>query len=91
MEKEQAVQNIIKVFDNVMTTDDAVMKQCNMLRIVLLNLEIEGARIGHNNAIKPIAERLEKSLMEIEESIRLLVENNRSIYKDSINVLKEGA
>lgn len=88
MNKLDALNNIEQIFDNVIKTDDKIIKSAESLKIVLLNLKIENARIKEHTGIDPIADRLGVAIANIEDSVKDLVEKNRALLKESIEVLK---
>ena len=88
MTKQQAINNIEQIFKNVVDTDDRITRSTKSLKIVLLNLQIEDAKLKEATAIKPIATRLEQSIDTIESEIRELIETNRKLLHESIAILK---
>lgn len=90
MDKKEAIENVIKIFAEVKKTDDEVVKSAESLKIVLLNLKIEGAKIKESNGIKPIANRLENDIDNIETNVKNLVEKSRDVLTESIRTLAEG-
>ena len=88
MTKQQAINNIEQIFKNVVDTDDRITRSTKSLKIVLLNLQIEDAKLKEATAIKPIATRLEQSIDTIESEIRELIETNRKLLHESITILK---
>ena len=86
---KQAVDNIVKVIDNVKQTDDNIIKITKNLDIILLNLKIENARIKNNTGIEPIANNLKENIDEIRREVAELIKANRELANGALEKLKE--
>lgn len=86
---QEAINNITTIFDRVTSTDDKIIKALDKLKIILLNLKIEDARIKQNTGIDPIVIELNKSIQLIEKSVKDLVAENRELLRDSLEQIKK--
>jgi hypothetical protein len=87
MNTKEAVITIIDIVDKIKKTDDEIINITNKLKIILLNLQIEEARIKENTGIEPIIKELDKSIKKINESIKVLVYDNRITMTEATNEL----
>jgi ribosomal protein L29 len=82
--KEMA-KNILNIVEKTEKTDEHIAKIVNNLKIILLNLRIENARIKDNTGIQPIIEELEKSVNKINKELKDSITEN---HKDLINIIE---
>lgn len=84
MTKQEALEELKQVYKDIKLTDDQIIKTAEKLKIVLLNLKIEDARIKQNTSISPIADELNRSIEKIEDSVKQLIINDREKLKNII-------
>lgn len=90
MTEAQAIENIVSILDNIEKTDNAIIKIAENLKIVLLNLKIEDARLKENTSISVIVDALNKSITTIENNVKKLSSSNQGdLIAESIKVLKD--
>ena len=88
MNKKEAVVALRKVSSDIKMTDDSIIKTTERLKIVLLNLKIEDARIRQNTSISPIVDELARSINNIESSVLALIDNDRNKLREIIETLE---
>lgn len=86
---EEAVKTVTTIVAKIEKTDSEVLKTTDDLRMVLLNLQIENARIKENTGIEPIIERLERSIKQINKHMNDLISENRDNMTKALTVLNE--
>jgi len=84
MTNEQAVVELKKIANDIKTTDDEIIKTAEKLKIILLNLKIEDARIKQHTSISPIVVELGRSIERIEQSVKNLIEEDRDKLREVI-------
>jgi hypothetical protein len=89
MEAKEALSTIIQIVNNIEQTDTEIIKNTNQQKIVLLNLSIENARIKELTGIKPIIDVLDKSITNINISVKNLIDNNRGALTEALTVLND--
>lgn len=90
MTEAQAIENIVSILDNIEKTDNSIIKIAENLKIVLLNLKIEDARLKENTSISVIVDELNKSIATIENNVKNLSSSNQcDLIAESIKVLKD--
>lgn len=89
MTEAQAIENIVSILDNIEKNDNSIIKIAENLKIVLLNLKIEDARLKENTSISVIADALNSNINTIENSIKKLMSANKDTINQSIKVLKD--
>lgn len=90
MTEAQAIENIVSILDNIEKTDNSIIKIAENLKIVLLNLKIEDARLKENTSISVIVDALNKSITTIEDNMKRLSSRNQcNLIAESIKVLTD--
>lgn len=89
MNEKEALQTIISVITEIKQTDDDIISVADNLKIILLNLKIENARIHENTGILPITDALNESVEKINSSVKKLVTNNRKKTVEALEVLSK--
>jgi CHASE3 domain sensor protein len=89
MTLDESVKTITDIVSKIEQTDSNVLKTTNNLRMVLLNLQIENARIKGNTAIQPIIDSLERSIKQINKHMNDLISENRDNMTKALTVLNE--
>lgn len=72
----QCIQELQEMVTAAMKAEELIIKKSSDLRIVLFNLQIEGARIEEANGIEPIAEKLESTIESIHSIAQTILSTN---------------
>lgn len=67
------LQIIINSLLQIKDLNDSILAETKKLRIILLNLKIEQAKLTQLNGIKPIADELERLIIGIENEVAKVV------------------
>ena len=89
MTTKQATIELKKVSADIKATDNEIIKTAEKLKIVLLNLKIEEARIKQHTSISPIVVELGRSIERIENSVKKLIEEDRVRLKEVIETFEK--
>jgi len=81
----ESLQDNLKL---VRQTNDLIIKETNSLRIILLNLKIENARIKGNTGITPISEALERTIESLNTIVKDIVNNHRATLSKAVEEIK---
>jgi hypothetical protein len=84
---KEAVKVIIDTYKKIESTDEEIIKIANNLKIVLLNLQIENARIKEHTGIEPIIIELERNINKIKEDVKGVISENREELNLACNIL----
>lgn len=87
MGTKEDVNNIIETLMGVKNVNDYILKESGRLKIILLNLKIEQAKLKESNGIKPITDELENIISNIEQQVILLNKADNTDLITSINNL----
>lgn len=90
MDKKDAIKELKNILNNVVETDDEILKTIKSLGILLINLKIEEAHIkGQYTGISVLCDELQRTINDIKRSIEGLIGNNRGKLKEIFEVLEE--
>lgn len=81
----ESLQDNLKL---VRQTNDLIIRETNSLRIILLNLKIENARIKGNTGITPISEALERTIESLNTIVKDMVNNHRATLSKAVEEIK---
>jgi len=81
----ESLQDNLKL---VRQTNDLIIRETNSLRIILLNLKIENARIKGNTGITPISEALERTIESLNTMVKDVVNNHRETLSKAVEEIK---
>lgn len=75
---KEDLAKVNELHKEISRVNDLVIKQTDHLRIALINLKIEDARLSENTGIVPIANQVEKVINELHDNVTKLVNENRT-------------
>lgn len=80
-----STENILSI---ISINNDNIIKQTDRLKIILLNLKIEDARIKENTGIVPITNELEKIINELHNKTNKIIQEHRKILNDNFKTIE---
>lgn len=80
-----SIKTMKKVLNLVREGNDMTISATSRLETLLLNLKIEKAKINGNNGISPIADALEKIILELHSGMTTLIKGHRQELLDSVD------
>lgn len=88
-EEKKAIETVEQWLNEISLTNDNNIKQTDNLNMVLINLQIEDARIEQNTGIVPIVEEIERVIHSIHDKTDVLVKTGRTELRTAWDVIKE--
>lgn len=85
----ESLQTVERLLKEISRVNDAAIKQTENLKMALLNLQIEDARIKENTGIVPIAEQIERVIKAIHDNTDNLVKQGRKELRQAFEEIKE--
>ncbi|WP_026887691.1 hypothetical protein [Clostridium beijerinckii] len=85
----ESLQTVERLLKEISRVNDAAIKQTENLKMALLNLQIEDARIEENTGIVPIAEQIERVIKTIHDNTDNLVKQGRKELRQAFEDIKE--
>jgi hypothetical protein len=82
MNQKENCDELIKTLKETQKKDKHILKETKALNLILLNLQIENARIKENTGITPIANNLREIIQKIEKEILISIKEKEIIIKD---------
>jgi hypothetical protein len=85
----ESLQTVERLLKEISRVNDAAIKQTENLKMALLNLQTEDARIKENTGIVPIAEQIERVIKTIHDNTDNLVKQGRKELRQAFEEIKE--
>jgi hypothetical protein len=79
-------KTILETITLVEEMDNELISTTNRLKIILLNLQIEGAKITEPNGVGVIAKELQKSISEMKTTLLQLLSRKEEVTKALITL-----
>jgi hypothetical protein len=89
MSTKEDIKTVITIMKKIQVENDEIIKISKTLKMILLNLKIEDARIKENTGIDPIIQKLNESIERIENGVVTLVNENRADLNNSLASLEK--
>jgi hypothetical protein len=86
---EEPINEITRIHRRIGDINDNIMSKTKDLRMALLYLKIESARLGKNNGINVIADNLEKAIDSIHEELEIMIKEDRPKLQDNWDKITE--
>lgn len=87
-ETKDALKDLEESINMIENFDNSLIKTTNQLRVVLLNLKIEGAKLHEKNGIGPAVDELEKIMERIKKETMKIALNTRQDIKTDLKKLE---
>jgi hypothetical protein len=83
------INTIKELHKEISRVNDLVIKETESLRIALLNLKIEDARIRENTGIVPISNQIERVINNLHDNVIKLVTEGRKELREAFGNVED--
>lgn len=83
------LKTVKEIHKSISASNDMIIKETENLRIALLNLKIEDARIKEATGIVPISDQIERTINTLHDTINKLVKEDRKDLRNALNSIEE--
>ena len=87
---KQTIKTMKYWLSEISKHNDKTVKITNNLKLALLNLKVEQAHLGEiGKTIQPIADLIEKAIVELHDSTKNMVTNGRKELRESFSEIEK--
>jgi hypothetical protein len=83
------INTVKELHKEIARVNDLVIKETENLRMALLNLKIEDARISESTGIVPISDQIERVINNLHDNVDKLVKQGRKDLRESFSNIEE--